>query len=206
MSELDDVTPILMKTADFLVTKGLNIHNYHTLILAEALSFYEAMNRLALRCDPPLLLVAPPAIIYGGFISKSCSILSRVCALLLNYRKIIRQLKDMRLRHNFETEIQAVQIYVNDLSNALWYDRLFSDRYQATFLGSVPDQMIDHFLSSGDSLFNINNHVAILPYKCTLSNTGLDINTKLAALSLADNYLPSVSEFIRALFDINSSV
>ncbi|XP_008547116.1 centromere protein I [Microplitis demolitor] len=205
MNKLTDLIPIVLKIVDHFLTNGLSIHNNSVLLLDEGTTFYENMNRLASRCEPPWLIIAPPSLIYGGFVSKSAAILSQVCDLLLKYRKINNTLvSDPRLKDIYQAESKVLEVYTSDLGNALWNDQTFSLRREGQFLSSLPDKMVANLPRSKDYLLNISNHIAILPCKSTLISSGLDIRTKDLALCLTEHYLPPICEFVRSFDDYES--
>ncbi|XP_034936945.1 uncharacterized protein [Chelonus insularis] len=204
ISELTDIIPMILKIADYLITKGLNIHQNHCLFLSEALKFYETINKLAKYCIPPMLIIAPPAVIYGGFLSKSASILSRVCGLLLDYKNIHNHLEELNLRKNYIPEIKSLQIYAQDIGDALWNDQISIGRSKSYLFSSLTSRMIENMPEKKNLLLNINNHIAILSYKCILNDTGVDISTKDAALYLSNMYFPLVTEFISSFQEFQS--
>ncbi|KAK0172686.1 hypothetical protein PV328_005975 [Microctonus aethiopoides] len=204
-SELSDVLPVLLKIVDHIIEKGLHIHNNNTIFINESLNFYEQIHKLAIRCDPPILIIAPSVVIYNGFITKSLATLSRVCALLLSYRDTNNNLKTLNLHANYEAEVRALRTYARALGNALWNDKVFSeDYYNSEFIATLTDKMIEHLPSNRNKLLNITNHLAILPHKCTLIDTGLVIVSKNDAMTLADHYYPIVNEFIKSLEEYDS--
>ncbi|CAD6227645.1 GSCOCG00001325001-RA-CDS [Cotesia congregata] len=203
-NKLSDLIPAILKTVDHFMTNGLSIHNNSVLLLDKGIEFYETINRLASRCEPPWLIIAPPSLIYGGFVSKSAAIISQICDLLINYRKIYSQINDSRVREIYEAEAKALKIYTSDLGNALWNDQIFSIRHDGQFLRSLPNKMITNLPKSKEYSLNISNHIAFLPYRSTLINSNFAIGPKDLALCLAENYLPAISNFIRSLDDYES--
>ena len=197
IDSLEDILPILIKVSEDLITSGLNIHCYDILLLSEALSFYEQVCLLENRSTIQSFTLAPPAVIYGGFVSKSCTILSRICKLLLRYRDLSLKFNNRKLRKLFKAKIDTLCVYANDIVRALWYDEPFAERSNAYFLNSIPDKVVKDLAHCDlDHLLNINNHYAILPYKWILRKSGLCINTKEDALNTALHYYPNVSEFL----------
>ena len=197
VDRLEDILPILIKVSEDLVISGLNIHCYDILLLSEALSFYEQVCLLENRSSIQSFTLAPPAVIYGGFVSKSCAILSRICKLLLRYRDISLKFKNRKLRNLFQGKIDNLCVYAQDIVGALWYDEPFAERSNAYFLHSIPDKVVKDLAHCDlDRLLNVNNHYAILPYKWVLRKAGLGIDTKEDAMSTALHYYPNVNEFL----------
>ncbi|OXU27791.1 hypothetical protein TSAR_005350 [Trichomalopsis sarcophagae] len=188
-----------------LVTSALNIHNYNSLVVSEALSFYEQIDVLEVYRETSFVTLAPPAVIYGCFVTKSCALLSRVCALLLQYRKYFKENKDRISIRSFKWLI----VYAEDLVNALWYDNCFSNRNASNryFLKSLTESAVKGSpICDIDSLLNIYQHYAVLPYMYTLSTSGLEIKTKKDASSVAAHYYSHVNQFIAALLGIKDFV
>ena len=197
VDNLEDILPILIKVSEDLIISGLNIHCYDILLLSEALSFYEQVCLLENRSSIQSFTLAPAAVIYGGFVSKSCAILSRICKLLLRYREISLKFNNRKLRNLFKAKMDTLCLYAKDIVGALWYDKPFADRSNAYFLNSIPDKVVKDLADCDlDRLLNINNHYAILPYKWTLRKAGLHIDTKEDAMSTALHYYPNVNEFL----------
>ncbi|XP_076669600.1 centromere protein I [Andrena cerasifolii] len=197
VDNLEDILPILIEVSEDLITSGLNIHCYDILLLSEALSFYEQVCFLENRSSIQSFTLAPPAVIYGSFVSKSCAILSRICKLLLRYRDISLQFKNRKLRNQFKTKIDKLCVYAKDYVGALWYDEPFAERTNAYLFNNIPDKVVKDLAHCDlDHLLNINNHYAILPYKWILRKAGLSIDTKEDAMSTALHYYPNVNEFI----------
>ncbi|XP_078052071.1 centromere protein I-like [Augochlora pura] len=101
VDDLEDIMTVLTEFAKDLIVSGLNIHIYNTLLLSEALLFYEQVCNLETRSTTLSFTLAPPAVIYGGFLAPSCAILSRTCKLLLRYhqRSIKLQKSDISITY-----------------------------------------------------------------------------------------------------------
>nr|XP_033195550.1 centromere protein I-like isoform X1 [Bombus vancouverensis nearcticus] len=197
VDNLEEAIPILTKTTKTLIVSGLNIHSYDILLLSEALSFYEEICILENRSTIMSFTLAPPAVIYGGFITKHCAILSKVCKLLLRYRNRCLQLKNRKIQKLYKKKFNTISIYAQDIVEALWYDEPFKKRSNMYFLRNVPTRAMEDLKHCNlNCLLNISNHYAILPYKCILNKTGLSINTREAAMSVALYYYPTISEFL----------
>ncbi|KAG7209382.1 hypothetical protein KM043_015480 [Ampulex compressa] len=196
IDNLEDVMPILTNISRNLIVAGLNIHSYNVLLLSEALSFYEEVCTLESHSNKLSWTLAPPCVIYGAFITKSCAILSRVCRLLLRYREMCALLTERKVHRLFRNKIEIVDIYAQDLITALWFNEPFSKQSTSHFLKNLSNTVADLHECDFDSLLNICNHYATLPYKCTLSKTGLNIGTKETAINVALHYYPAVNEFI----------
>ncbi|XP_053977047.1 centromere protein I-like isoform X2 [Hylaeus volcanicus] len=180
MGNLEDVVLILTKFIQDLIASGLNIHSYHILLLSEALLFYDQICTLESRSDIQSFTVAPPAVIYGGFVTRSCAILSMTCNLLLRYRNMSLQFMKHKPEETLlDKRIEILSVYVKDICNALLSDELFTKEHGKYFLKNIPDEVLrdlEHY--NLDNHLNILHHYAILPYKYTLSKTGLNISTK----------------------------
>ncbi|KZC12731.1 Centromere protein I, partial [Dufourea novaeangliae] len=182
-----------------LIICGLNIHVYDTLLLSEALSFYEEICSLEDRSTILSFTLAPPAVIYGGFLTTSCAILSRTCNLLLKYREMSLDFRQRKLVHKQSLQKKNIDIsfYCQDIIDALWYDKPFTKRQNKYLFSSIPNKVLNDLeYCDLNHLLNINNHYAILPYKCVLNNAGLDITTKEEARCISLHYYPIVNEFL----------
>ena len=102
----------------------MNIYDYDTILLSEALTFYEQYNTLLIDRKMSFLSIAPTSVIYGCYVSKSCILLSRVCALLLQYRKYFKDHKDPNSVRN----VKRLIIFAEDFVSGLWNDNSFSNR------------------------------------------------------------------------------
>nr|XP_034184173.1 centromere protein I-like [Osmia lignaria] len=197
VDKLEDILPILTKFAQNIIISGLNIHNYNGILLVEALSFYNEICTLEMRSCLLCFTVAPAAVIYGGFLTKNCTILSKTCQLLLKYRSMTLKFEHRKLPSSLKKKIQNISIYAQSIIEALWFDESITERDKLYFFQNIPDNVIK-YISYDDfkSLLNISNHYSILPYKCTLKKTGLNINTKQDAKCIAIYYYPFVNEFL----------
>ena len=143
VDNLEEATPILTKTSKTLIVSGLNIHSYDILLLSEALSFYEEICILENRSTVMSFTLAPPAVIYGGFITKHCAILSKICKLLLRYRNRSLQLKNRKVQKLYKKKFNIISIYAQDIVEALWYDEPFKKRSNMYFLRNVPTRVME---------------------------------------------------------------
>ena len=208
---LDESFPFLGQSADFdrlvenfnlidmfskeLITSGLNIHNYDYTLLSEALTFYEQISMLNVS---KTYIVAPPAVVYGSFVTKSCAQLQRLSTLLLNYRKALKGVKDK----NAMNPVHLLVIYAEDLLSGLWYDNCFKSRKDSGrhFLKNLSVNSVKTIPSCDiNQLFNILNHYAVLPYLFMMRQEGLQINTKNEAMSIAAHYYSPIYYLIIAL-------
>ncbi|XP_076390259.1 centromere protein I isoform X2 [Megachile rotundata] len=197
VDSLEDIIPTLTKVSEDLIISGLNIHSYNTLLLAESLSFYEQVCSLEEWNNEVSVTLAPSAVIYGGFITQHCAILSRTCRLLLRYRNMIANLQNSKLRNIIRRKVYTIFVYAQEIVDVLWYDELAKKRNNGYLLYNVPDIVIKDLNScDANSLLNVNNHYSFLPYKWILNKSGLNINTKMDAIRVALHYYPSVKEFI----------
>ncbi|XP_018350049.1 PREDICTED: centromere protein I-like [Trachymyrmex septentrionalis] len=197
LEDLAEIIPVITTILENLIVCGLNIHNYNVILLSECLAFYEEICTLESRSHVLSWTLPPPAVIYGAFITKSCAILSRICRLLLRYREMSPQLRQIMPSDIYEEKIRIISIYANDIYKALWYDEPFSENGNLlkNFSKKVRSDLRDCDL---ETLLNISNHYAILAYRCTLSKRGLKINTKEDAKTMAFYYFPVVNEFLAA--------
>ena len=194
-SKLAESVQIIENFARELMMSALNIHSYNSFLISEALSFYEQIDALQVYKKTSSVILAPSAVIYGSFATKSCALLSRVCALLLKYRKYFRQ------DHTSVKSIKWLVIYAEDLVSALWYDNCFNNRKGENryFLKYLSESIVKSNPSDMDSLLNILQHYAVLPYMYMLSLNGLPIKTKEDAIKVAAHYYPHINQFIVAL-------
>nr|XP_033333376.1 uncharacterized protein LOC117224507 [Megalopta genalis] len=200
VDNLEDIMAILTEFVKDLIVSGLNIHIYDTSLLSEALLFYEEVIKLETRSTILSFTLAPPAVIYGGFLSPSCATLSRICKLLLRYHQRSIKLKKKRHQHNLllTRSIRMISIYAQDIINALWHDKPFTKRKNKYFLSSFPKKILDDLeYCNLNHLLNISNHCAILPCKSILSRSGLGISTKKDSEYISIHYYPIIYEFIK---------
>ncbi|KOC59649.1 Centromere protein I [Habropoda laboriosa] len=178
MDNLENAISILTKISEDLIVSGLNIHLYNVLLLSEALSFYEDICELENRSIILSFTVAPPAVIYGGFVTKISAILSRICKLLLRYHDVGLQFRK-KAENVFEKKMYTISVYIEDIIKALWYDEPFKKKRNKYFLRNVPKEVLkDLERFDLNCRLNISNHHAILPYKYILNIAGFDILTK----------------------------
>ncbi|XP_070516932.1 centromere protein I isoform X2 [Cardiocondyla obscurior] len=202
LEDLTEIIPVLTTTLENFIVCGLNIHNYNIILLSEILAFYEQICILESHSYISSWTLPPPAVIYGAFITKSCAILSRVCGLLLRYRKMSSRLRQIMPSDIYQEKIRTISIYANDIHKALWYDEPFSDRNNGELLKNVPKKLIKDLGDCElDTLLNISNHYAVLSYRCVINKTGLNVNTKERAKALALHYYPAVNEFLAAFYE-----
>ncbi|KAF3427392.1 hypothetical protein E2986_08348 [Frieseomelitta varia] len=181
MDSLEEAIPVLTEISKNLIVSGLNIHSYDILLLAEAISFYEEICILENQSSIMSFTLAPPAVIYGAFATKHCVILSKICKLLLRYRSRSSLLKNYKIQKLYKKKFNILSIYVQDIVEALWYDKLFKKRSNTYFLRNIPIRVIEDLEHCNlNCLLNISNHYAILPYKCILNKAGLSIDTREA--------------------------
>ncbi|CAK9816614.1 Centromere protein I [Anthophora quadrimaculata] len=193
---LENTLSILTKVSENLIVSGLNIHLYNVLLLSEALSFYEVICELESRSSILSFTVAPPAVIYGGFVTKICAILSRICKLLSRYHELGLQFRE-KANNVFEKQMYTISVYIEDIIKALWDNKPFKKKRNKYFLRNIPKDVpkdLEHF--DLNCCLNISNHYAILPYKHMLNIAGLDIYTKENARSLLLFHIPSINIFL----------
>ncbi|KYN03793.1 hypothetical protein ALC62_05305 [Cyphomyrmex costatus] len=179
LEDLVEIVLAITTILENLIVCGLNIHNYDVILLSECLAFYEEICTLESRSYVLSWTLPPPAVIYGAFITKSCAILSRICKLLLRYCKMSPHMRQIMPLNIYAERIRIISIYANDIHKSLWYDEPFSENGNLlkNFSKKLRSDLRDCDL---ETLLNISNHYAILPFKCTLniSKTSLKINTK----------------------------
>ncbi|XP_012527301.1 centromere protein I [Monomorium pharaonis] len=206
LEDLAEIMPVITTILENLIVAGLNIHNYNIILLSEILAFYEEICILESRSNVLSWTLPPPAVIYGAFITKSCAILSRVCRLLLRYREMSSHLYQIMPSDIYEEKVRIISIYANDIHKALWYDEPFSDRKNGILLKNFSKKVIDDLGDCDlDTLLNISNHYAILSYRYTINKSGLKINTKEDAKTMALYYYPAVSEFLAAFHEVSEN-
>ncbi|XP_076222544.1 centromere protein I isoform X2 [Nomia melanderi] len=200
VDNFEEIISTLTKFSKDLIVSGLNIHVYDTLLLSEALSFYEEVCNLEKRNTVIGFTLAPPAVIYGGFLTSSCAILSRICKLLLRYHKMsikFSRNKQQRERSVLKRNLKIISVYVQDIIDALWHDKPFKKRKNKYLFNTISMKVLDDLeYCNLNELLNISNHFAILPYICVLTKAGLNISTKEDARSTSLYYYPMINEFI----------
>lgn len=206
MDKFEDIISIVTKFVGDLIISGLNIHSYNVLLLSEALSFYEGIHLLENQSTVQSFTLAPPAVIYGGFITRSCAILSRTCNLLLKYYDMSVQFKKQKLQSSIKIQLKMLDDYALDIVGALWYDEAFSERSKAYFSKSISDEMLKDVKHCNlDSLLNVSNHYAVLPYKSTLKEVGLKIKTNEDAIYVGFYYYSPLIEFLAAFTNLTTT-
>ncbi|GAB1860999.1 Centromere protein I-like [Camponotus japonicus] len=199
LEDLAEIVSVLTTVSENLIVYGLNIHNFNVMFLSEALTFYEEICTLESHSHVETWTLPPRAVIYGAFISKSCALLSRVCKLLLRYRQMRTRSYQIMPSDIYEERIRIICTYANDIHRALWYNEPFSDRKNGILLRNLSNKVIKDLGDCDlDILLNIVNHYAVLPYRYTMSKTGLNISTKEDARTMALYYYPAVNEFLAA--------
>ncbi|KAL7306327.1 hypothetical protein TKK_0001754 [Trichogramma kaykai] len=194
-NQLKDKIKVLDSFSKSLIISGLNIHCFDSAFISESLSFYEQYGVIR-NLKQTYVALAPPAVVYGSFVNRSCAILSRICALLLEYRKYFKEHKDAR------NSIKWLIIYAEDLVSALWYDNCFNNRNAVNryFLQELSEKAVKSTPTCDiNCLLNICHHYAVLPYLFTLSTSGLQIRTKKDASSVAAHYYIHIHQLIFAL-------
>lgn len=198
-----ETTRIIQNFATELIVSSLNIHVFNGNVLSESLSFYEQLNILKVCRITPLYL-APPAVIYGCFVTRSCAMLLRLCELLMQYRKDVK-----KYQSSSSTRIRKLLItYAEDLVSALWYDNCFSNRSANNrfFLKGLEDSAVKASpMCNVDSLLNIAQHYAVVPYLYPLRKSGLVIRTKDDANFVAKQFYSPVNHFLTAVLGNNES-
>ncbi|XP_011863308.1 PREDICTED: centromere protein I-like [Vollenhovia emeryi] len=202
LEDLPEIVSTVVTTVENLIVCGLNIHNYNITLLSEILTFYEEVCTLESHNLSRHVLswtLPPPAVIYGAFSTKSCAILSRLCRLLLRYRERSSHLHQIMPRDIYKIKVHTISMYANDIHKALWNDEPFSNRKDGKLLKNLSKKVINDLGDCDlDTLLNISNHYAILLFRCTINETGLNINTKEEAKTMAFHYYPAVNEFLAA--------
>ncbi|XP_015175548.1 PREDICTED: centromere protein I-like [Polistes dominula] len=195
MSTITDTIPILINFSKNLIVSGLNTHSYNILLLSESLTFYEVIFELESRSNVSLWAITPAALTYGAFISSNCTIVSRICSLILRYLKRCEVLEKQKVQ-SFAKNIETISTYVTDIAGALWYNKAFNS--EDNYICNKPT--VDYFGKfKFHTQLNIINHYAVLPYKYIISKeilNNLDIETKEDAINLAREYYPAISTFL----------
>ncbi|XP_015517168.1 centromere protein I [Neodiprion pinetum] len=199
--DIADVIDPLMKFTSDLIVSGLYSESNNGILVSEALIFYQHVSELEKRSDLPCWTISPSVVIYSGLVSRSMAILSGVCALLLRYRGINAKLRELNRRDLFETKIKIIDTYATDIAKSLLYNEAFCESEDRCFLRGIPEPLLLDFRTSCafDTALNISNHFAILPYKFSLIDMGLEIVTTEDCISVAETYYPEVAKFLQII-------
>ncbi|XP_076282987.1 centromere protein I [Lasioglossum baleicum] len=197
---LKDIVAILTEFTKDLIVSGLNMYVYDILLLSEALTFYEEVCNFESRSTVSSFTLAPLSVIYGGFLTPNCTILSRICKLLLRYYEMSVKLKKHKRQYKsnlLKQKVNIISTYTRDIMTALWYDEAFTKQKDKHFLSSVSQKVLDDLeYCDLNYQLSISNHCAILPYKHVLSKAGLGISTKEDFKSISLHYYSTIYEFI----------
>jgi hypothetical protein len=183
-----------------LIISGLNIHFYNSKIISEALSFYEQIDVLEIYRETSFVSLAPSALIYGSFVTKNCVLLSRVCALILQYTNDFKKHKNQ----SSITSSKWLKRYTTDIIGALWYNDCFNNRLKKNryFLKFLSNSAIkSNSACDINRLMNIFQHYAVLPYMFALYLSGMKIKTEKDGNMVAALYYSYINQFILSVIE-----
>ncbi|KAJ8668120.1 hypothetical protein QAD02_009783 [Eretmocerus hayati] len=195
---LNESARLIQKLVKELTTAASNIHSYNSIMISEALSFYEQMSLMAAYSNSSMIVLPSPSITYGSFSSKSCVLLSKICELLLQVRYY---LKNHKTRVSMK-DVKWFITYIQDFVSALWFEDCVSERKSKDryLLKRLSDQVVKNYSGCNlDELLSIKQHYAVLPFIFESIASGYKSSlTSEDALIIANYYYKYLNQFINA--------
>lgn len=146
-----------VKYADKVFAVALPLESDNALLTHCILEFYEMVCRLTEVANLPIVLSPHYSIVQRLLVTNNADVLSRLCSIMCKYRESFTMLlvREMGIESDVKSEclhsISNLNVYLMDISDALWRYRAFQERRPITLAGYL-------------SLFTIVSEEHIQPY------------------------------------------
>ncbi|XP_058962913.2 centromere protein I [Pocillopora verrucosa] len=154
---------------DRVCVVGLQVEKDHALLQHWVLNFFELVSTSHQQFSLPFVLIPSSGIIYRMLFSSNSMALSRLCQIIVNFKKEFESLKitqgesqvsPLGFPDGFQS-IQRFNQYILDICDSLWRNKAFIDR-DKSFCFSMPSSVTDSLdVRHMNELFSIHHHISL---------------------------------------------
>lgn len=155
---------------DRICVVGLQVEEDHTLLQHWVLIFFELVSTAHQQFSLPFVQIPSSGIIYRILFSDNSMAVSRLCQIIVNYKKEFESLKTwqgesqvtpLAFPDGFQS-IQRLNQYILDICDSLWRNKAFIDR-DKSFCFSMPSAVTDPLaVRHMNELFSIHHHASLV--------------------------------------------
>jgi len=155
---------------DKICVLGLQIEKDHALLQHWVLNFFELVSIAHRQFSLPFVEIPSSGIIYRMLFSDNSMAVSRLCQIIVNYKREFESLKTsqgesqvncLTFPDGFQS-IQRLNQYILDICDSLWRNKAFIDR-DKSFCFSMPSAVIDSLaVNHMNELFSIHHHASLI--------------------------------------------
>ncbi|KAL9963537.1 hypothetical protein ACROYT_G027055 [Oculina patagonica] len=155
---------------DRVCVVALQVEEDHALLQHWVLNFFELVSTSHQQFSLPFVLIPSSGIIYRMLFSNNSMAVSRLCQIIVNYKKEFESLKTSQAESQsaplgFPDGFQSIQRfnqYILDICDSLWRNKAFIDRNKS-FCFSMPTLVTDSLsVRHMNELFSIHHHIALV--------------------------------------------
>lgn len=154
---------------DRVCVVGLQVERDHALLQHWVLNFFELVSTSHQQFSLPFVLIPSSGIIYRMLFSSNSMAVSRLCQIIVNFKKEFESLKitqgesqacPLGFPDGFQS-IQRFNQYILDICDSLWRNKAFIDR-DKSFCFSMPSSVTDSLdVRHMNELFSIHHHLSL---------------------------------------------
>lgn len=155
---------------DKICVVGLQVEEDHALLQHWVLNFFELVSTAHRQFSLPFVEIPSSGIIYRMLFSDNSMAVSRLCQIVVNYKREFESLKTsqgdsqapcLAFPDGFQS-IQRLNQYILDICDSLWRNKAFIDK-EKSFCFSMPSSVTDSLaVNHMNELFSIHHHVALI--------------------------------------------
>ncbi|XP_073255780.1 centromere protein I-like [Porites lutea] len=155
---------------DRICVVALQVEGDHALLQHWILNFFELVSTSHRQFSLPFVLIPSSGIIYRMLFSNNSMAVSRLCHIIVNYKKEFESLKisqgesqstPLAFPDGFQS-IQRFNQYILDICDSLWRNKAFIDR-EKSFCFSIPSSVTDSLaVRHMNELFSIHHHISLV--------------------------------------------
>jgi len=155
---------------DRICVVALQVEEDHALLQHWVLNFFELVSTSNQQFSLPFVLIPSSGIIYRMLFSCNSMAVSRLCQIIVNYKKEFESLKTSQAKSQsaplgFPDGFQSIQRfnqYILDICDSLWRNKAFIDRNKS-FCFSMPSSVTDPLsVHHMNELFSIHHHISLV--------------------------------------------
>ncbi|XP_020602690.1 centromere protein I-like [Orbicella faveolata] len=173
--EVDPFDPLktiydFIQFVDRICVVALQVEEDHALLQHWVLNFFELVSTSYQQFSLPFVLIPSSGIIYRMLFSCNSMAVSRLCQIIVNYKKEFESLKASQAESQsaplgFPDGFQSIQRfnqYILDICDSLWRNKAFIDR-DKSFCFSMPSSVTDPLsVRHMNELFSIHHHISLV--------------------------------------------
>ncbi|KAJ7376982.1 hypothetical protein OS493_031254 [Desmophyllum pertusum] len=171
--DLDSFDPLktiyeFIQFVDRICVVALQVEEDHALLQHWVLNYFELVSTSHQQFTLPFVLIPSSGIIYRMLFSNNSMAVSRLCQIIVNYKKEFESLKKSQGESQstgFPDGFQSIQRfnqYILDICDSLWRNKAFIDR-DKSFCFSMPSSVTDSLaVRHMNELFSIHHHISLV--------------------------------------------